>query len=198
MTNNSVRRSMATPIAVQTLPEEENKPALRRISGYALKFDNETYIGGKEWGFYEVIRKEALSNADLSDVVLCRNHDNSKTVARTSNGTLKLTVDDVGLQFIADVIDTTDGLDMMKEIESGLIGGMSFHARYDIDGCRMSEKDGKEFVEVVGYSKFMDVSPVTFPAYDDTEVALMRSRVAANSIAQREARLLARLDELVK
>ena len=151
MTNNSVRRAMATPIDVQTLPEEENKPALRRISGYALTFDNETYIGGKQWGFYEVIRKEALANADLSDVVLCRNHDNGKTVARTSNGTLELMVDDVGLMFIADVIDTTDGLDMMKEIESGLIGGMSFHACYDIDGCRVSEKDGKEVVEVVGY-----------------------------------------------
>ena len=73
------------------------------IEGYALKFDKETEL----WkGFNEVIDRTALNNTDMSRVFLLLNHDANKILAGTTNGSLELDVDDVGLRFKAELVDT--------------------------------------------------------------------------------------------
>ena len=68
----------------------------RTIVGYAAKFESwsEPIMG---W-FREKIARGAFDGCDLSDVIMCFNHNTDSILARTTSGTLRLEVDDVGLR----------------------------------------------------------------------------------------------------
>ena len=93
-----------------------------RVEGIAAVFNQITDLG---W-FTEEIAPEAFNNADMSDVVLNFNHDDSILLAGTRNGSLQLQVRDSGLFQSSKVIDTTQGEDVMKLVKAGLISKMSF------------------------------------------------------------------------
>ena len=97
------------------------------IEGYAAVYDSETLIGDESWGFYERIEKGAFDGADMRDVPLKYNHsDGVPVLARTRNKSLTLTPDDKGLFVHAELLDTSDGVDMYKRIKAGLLDKMSF------------------------------------------------------------------------
>jgi HK97 family phage prohead protease len=50
----------------------------------------------------------------MSDVIMVFNHDISGVLARTTSGTLKLSVDDTGLRFEFEAPETTLGNDMLE------------------------------------------------------------------------------------
>ena len=77
------------------------------VEGIAAVFNQITDLG---W-FTEEIATEAFNNADMSDVVLNFNHDDSVLLAGTRNGSLKLQVRDDGLFQSSKVIDTMQGQD---------------------------------------------------------------------------------------
>lgn len=136
-----------------------------KIEGYAVVFNSpETY------DYTEVIDEHALDNADMSDVVLRYNHNDSFMVlARTRNKSLNLNVDEKGLMIDATLQDNiTDHRNIYNAIKSGLIDKQSFaftveEDEYDYDtDTRTIKKIGKLF----------DVSVVDQPFYNSTDVSV--------------------------
>lgn len=136
------------------------------IAGYALVFDSPTLIGEQNGiKYYEIIGKEALNNCDLTDIVLRYNHDDkTQLLARTSNNTLTVKVDDIGLYIEAAIANTTIGRDIYELIKRGDISKMSFGFIVDKD----SYKGNIRHIEAIKTIK--DVSVVDFPAYSETNV----------------------------
>lgn len=135
------------------------------VEGMAVVFNREADMG---W-FTEEIDRHAFDNADMSDVVLNLNHDNNILLAGTRNGSLELQVREDGLFQMSDVIDTTQGRDVMKLVDKGLITKMSFAFTIARDGEIWETRDnGIEHRTITKIDKLYDVSLVTFPAYPQT------------------------------
>ena len=101
-------RSIVSDLAIRKA--DDGKPS-RTITGYASKF--ETWSEPIYGWFKEQIARGAFDKTDMSDVVMVFNHDISGILARTTSGTLKLSVDKVGLRFEFDAPETTLGNDML-------------------------------------------------------------------------------------
>ena len=150
-----------------------------RIKGYAAVFNSpETY------GYTEVIDSKAFDEADMSDVVLRYNHNDSFMVlARTRNKSLKLDVDKKGL-FMDAVLqkNITDHVNVYNAIDSELIDKQSFaftveEDTYDYDtDTRTITKIGKLF----------DVSVVDQPFYNATDVSVARTAENSDFLERRE------------
>lgn len=138
------------------------------LEGYALKFEKETEL----WkGFKEVIRKGALDNTDMSRVFLLFNHNDDVILAGTSNNSLELQVDDIGLKFRAELVDTQTSKEVYTLAKQGLLTKCSFSFKTARNGYKYSRIDDKsELGEIVDIETLYDVAVVTYPAYDDTEV----------------------------
>ncbi len=134
------------------------------IQGYAVVFDEPTDIG-----FIEVIDKGALDGADMSDVCLKYNHEDTTLImARTRNKSLQLTVDDHGLKVYAELIDTQSNRDIYKSIQAGLLDKMSF--AFIVEDANWDTVDGEDVRHIKKISRLFDVSVVDVPAYEQTEV----------------------------
>lgn len=142
----------------------------RTITGYAAKFDSwsELIMG---W-FREKIARSAFYGCDLSDVIMCFNHNVDDILARTTSGTLKLSVDDIGLRFDFDAPNTTRGNDMLELVRRGDINKCSFRFVVETDEWRYADdKNQLEYDErtIIKFAMLKDVALVVFPAYKDTE-----------------------------
>lgn len=143
---------------------DDEKPM---IMGYAAKTNSWTDLGF----FRERIKTGAFDDVINDDVRCLKNHDPNLIIGRTTNGTLRLNENTVGLHFENDIPDTNTGRDTREEISSKLITGCSFAftiAEEDwkyYDGDRLPERT------IIKLKKLYDVGPVTYPAYQDTSVA---------------------------
>ena len=131
------------------------------IEGYAANFETTTDLGY----FKETIARGAFDEVLEDDVRLLLNHDGAP-MARTTNGTLELSVDETGLKYRAALADTQDGRDLYKLIKRGDISQSSF--AFTITEEQWSEDRSTRTVEKMG--RLLDVSPVTYPAYATTTV----------------------------
>lgn len=164
-------RSLNT-FEVRQIGEGEEKQT--HIQGYALTFDTIS----EDLGFKETIRKGALDNCDLSDVVLNFNHNSNMILARNIKnegiGSLKLTIDDKGLFFDAIPTDTSYGRDLISNMESGIVGKCSFTFNLDWsdDAAQSWDWDdgtrGYDFRTINKIAKISDCSIVVNPAYEST------------------------------
>ena len=132
------------------------------IEGYAANFEQRTDLGY----FKEEIARGAFEDVMEDDVRLLLNHDGAP-MARTTNGTLELSVDENGLKYRAALADTQDGRDMYKLIKRGDITQSSF--AFTIGEQEFSED--RSVRRVLKVARLLDVSPVTYPAYPTTTVA---------------------------
>lgn len=138
-----------------------------RVSGYAAVFNQETDIGGY---FREVIAPGAFKNAiGRDDVVFLINHD-GLPLARTRSGTLKLEEDEHGLR-METMLDPED-----PDVKS-IIGKMK---RGDLDKMSFAfwptvqewDDSAETPLRTIREATLYDVSIVTTPAYDGTEIGL--------------------------
>lgn len=133
------------------------------VEGYAAVFDTITNLG---W-MNEVIDRHAFDNADMSDIVMKYNHEDSVLpMARTRGGSLQFNVDDHGLKIRAKLPDTSVNRDIYTLIREGVLSKMSFaftvkSEEYDYD------TDTRKILE---FDKIFDVSVVDVPAYESTEI----------------------------
>ena len=151
---------------------EESK---QTIEGYATIFNSETYLWSFDGvDFYEIVDAGAFDNADLSNVVLRYNHsDNFSILARTSNDTLRLNVDERGLHIVADIAETSQGKDIYELIKRKDISKMSYGYVVDKDYIvKMSETKYVRHISKI--KKVVDVSVVDLPAYDETNVDVVK------------------------
>jgi uncharacterized protein len=147
--------------------QADDGPADLRISGHAAVFGHEADIAGI---FHEVIRRGAFSRAieERQDVALLLNHDPSTVMARVSNGTLRLAEDAVGLFFEADLDPgDPDAVRTVNKIERGNITQMSF--AFDAR-TEQWDFDAEPPIRTIIDTDIFDVSPVTYPAYQQTDV----------------------------
>lgn len=179
MTSKELRFSDIENISIEERADENGDKKLI-IEGYAAVYDKQTRIGGDSpWAFDEVIERGAFEGANLKDVPLKYNHsDNIPILARTRNKSLTLTPDDNGLFIHAELLDTSDGLDMYKRIKSGLIDKMSFAFTVAVEEVDTTKKIPKRSIKK--FDKIFDVSVVDTPAYEDTSV-YARSREIAEA-----------------
>ncbi len=144
------------------------------IVGRPIVYDSKTDIGGY---FEEVIERGALKNANLEDVRFLVNHDQSKIpLARsrknTKNSTMQLTVDNDGLeiQVELDTENNTEARNLYSAIERGDITGMSFFFGIEDEEWENLDSDYPTR-HIKAISTVVEVSAVTFPAYQDTSIA---------------------------
>ncbi|MDN6160121.1 MAG: HK97 family phage prohead protease [Staphylococcus equorum] len=158
------------------------------VEGYALRFNT---LSNDLGGFVETISPQALKDADLSDVRCLIDHDSSKVLGRTTSKTLDLKVDDEGLYFRCQLPDTSYSRDLYENIRVGNINQCSFGFILDDDGDTIEKRDDGLFKRTLNKIRSLfDVSVVTYPAYNDTDVApALRSIEAVKEQEQEEIRM---------
>jgi hypothetical protein len=139
-----------------------------KIIGHAAVFGKRTQI----WeGFYEEVAPGAFTEAIKSDDVYALwNHDPSNVLGNTGARTLTLSEDDKGLRYEIVPPDTTLGRDLTTLIKRGDVRKSSFG--FNIDDEKITKLgEGKGVLRtIVRVKPLFDVSPVTFPAYPQTDV----------------------------
>lgn len=156
---------------VEFKEEDENKMVLE---GYALVFNEDTLIGDEENGFIECIDRNALKEANMTDVPMKYNHNDSHLIiARTRNKSLQLTVDDKGLKVRAELIDTESNKDIYKMVRAGLLDKMSF--AFTVSSQKIDRSGDIPKRTITGIDRLYDVSVVDLPAYDQTSIVVGRS-----------------------
>lgn len=170
------------PVEAMEIREADDGTATLR--GYAAVFDSlsEPIFGM----FRERIAPGAFgrSLADGSDVYAFWQHDSSLPLARRSNGTLRIREDAKGLAVEMDLPQTSYGRDAAEAVRGGLVDKMSFGFSVPAGGDRMTDErsdDGYPIRELVDVN-LHEVSPVTLPAYSETELSA-RSKEAADAVA---------------
>ena len=148
--------------------------------GYATTF-NEPYelMQWDDWDgyrvhFVEVIDPDAFKETDMSDVIMQYNHE-GRVFARTSNNTLLLNTDNHGLFVRANLGGTEIGRGLYEEIKGGYTNRMSFGFTVSKES-RTEERDDENKVRTItrtitGIKKLWDVSAVSIPANDGTEIS---------------------------
>ena len=177
------------------------------ITGRPIVYNSKTNLG-----FYdEVIESGALDSTNLNDVRFLINHDTSRIPlarSRRNNGksTMQFTVDPMGLNLdwvMLDVENNSEARALYSAVERGDISGMSFMFSVDDEEWENLESDHPtRHIRKIG--SVVEVSAVTFPAYESTEIqarskaALENARSALESARQRNAKPLDSGLELLK
>lgn len=154
----------AFPVAELRVLRDGDKPPI--LVGHAAVFN---VLSEELFGFRERVLPGAFTKSLGDDIRALWNHDSSHVLGRTKNGSLSLVEDAVGLAITIRPPDTQMARDALVLIERGDVSQMSFGFRTISDRWHIEEaQEIRELVEV----KLFDVSPVTFPAYPQTDVAL--------------------------
>lgn len=168
------------------------------ITGRPIVYDSMTDLG---W-FNEIIERGALNKTDLKDVRFLVNHDISRIpLARSrrnnANSTMQLTVDDDGMSIrvLLDTENNAEAKSLYSAVERGDISGMSF--MFSINGEEWEDLESDHPTRrIKEIGSVVEVSAVTFPAYESTEIyarskeALDNARSALESARQRNAKPL--------
>lgn len=145
----------------------------KTVTGYAAVFNS---LSEEMWGFRERIDSAAFEGTDMTDVRALFNHDPNMLLARSSSGTLSLSVDEKGLRYSFDLPDTTAGRDLGEMLRRGDVSQSSFGFTISDDEWIETRNDDGEVETTTRVIKkiqrLFDVSPVTYPAYPDASVAL--------------------------
>ena len=153
-----------------------------RIVGYAAKFNKDSQPLG--WsGFIERIAPGAFSKTiQEADVRALGNHNPDVVLGRNTAGTLTLAEDKTGLAYDVNV-DTQNSQSMSwyRMIDRGDVSQSSFGFQVVKDEWAYPQNDADPVVRTLKEVKLFDVSPVTFPAYLDTEA---EARKAFRSLAE--------------
>jgi len=142
------------------------------IEGIAAVVNSETDLG---W-FNERIAPGAFDSVLGGDTVALFNHDPNFPLARTTateGGKLELYLTDKGdLGYRFKMPKTSLGRDLAENIRTGVVSKSSF--AFTIEEDEWDYKRGQDANDVRTIKKIKrlyDVSPVTYPAYNDTSVA---------------------------
>lgn len=161
-----------------------------RVEGYAAVFNEDANIAGM---FLERIAPGAFRDAvGRDDVVFLVNHD-GLPLARTRSGTLSLSEDERGLRMSADL----DGSDpdvrqIVPKMQRGDLDKMSFAFMAERQEW---DETGDLPRRTINAARLFDVSVVTTPAYDGTEIGLrsLQQFRGTQGQAKRRLRMKARI-----
>ena len=169
---------------------ENNEKNGDHITGRPIVYNSKTDLGY----FDEIIEAGALDKANLKDVRFLVNHDTSMIpLARSrnnnENSTMQLEVDKDGMAIRVnlDTENNTEARNLYSAIKRGDITGMSFMFTIDREEWEGLESDHPtRHIKSIG--QVFEVSAVTFPAYESTEIsardkaALERAKTTLESV----------------
>lgn len=164
----------------------EEQDGIGILTGRPIVYNSKTDLGL----FDEIIELGALDGADLTDVRFLVNHDLSKIpLARSrrnnGNSTMQFSIDQQGmnLEWVKlDIENNADARALYSAVQRGDVSGMSFMFSIDQERWEDLESDHPtRHVEKIG--SVVEVSAVTFPAYDSTEINA-RSKEALDNARQ--------------
>lgn len=137
------------------------------IDGHAAVFGK---LSENLGGFVEQVRAGAFTDTiPTADVRALFNHDSNLILGRTAAGTLRIAEDSLGLAYDFDLPDTTAGRDLQVSMERGDITQSSFGFFIEADSWGQTN-DGYPMRTLERVSLHNgDVSPVTYPAYHQTD-----------------------------
>lgn len=137
------------------------------VEGYATTFDD-PYVMFEVDGvkYSEQIDRNALTGADMSDVIFLYNHE-GMVYARQSNGSLQLSINDKGLYVRADLSLTEEARRMYENIKAGLVTQMSW--AFTVDEESYNERTRTR--SILSVRKVYDVSAVSIPANPNTDIS---------------------------
>lgn len=153
------------------------------LTGRPIVYDSLTDLGF----FSEMIDKGALDGADLRDVRFLVNHDTSmiplaRSRRNNENSTMHFTPDSEGLSLDwvkLDISNNADARALYSAVQRGDISGMSF--MFSVDDEVWDDLDSEHPTRhITKIGSIVELSAVTFPAYQDTEINA-RSKEALDS-----------------
>lgn len=140
------------------------------IIGHASVFNSWSETLGSIFPFKEIVRKGAFEESiGKDDIRALFNHDPNYVLGRNKAGTLELEEDDIGLLVKITPPNTSWAKDLVMSIRRGDISQMSIG--FIVEDDSWGTKDGVDIREIKKVQLF-DVSPVTFPAYQETDVGV--------------------------
>lgn len=143
------------------------------LSGRPIVYDQKTDLG---W-YDEIIEQGALADTDLRDVRFLVNHNTdmiplARSRNNNANSTMQMTVDDEGMAIRVDldVENNSEAKNLYSAVERGDIDGMSF--MFTVDGDKWDDIESEHPTRTITkIGKVMEVSAVTFPAYEQTSIS---------------------------
>lgn len=158
------RRFCDRRLELRAAEGESARPVIR---GYGVVFNSPTVYGD----YLEMVAPDAFDDVDMSDVRILFNHDPNYILGRTASKTARVGIDEQGVWYEVDPPKWADGL--VETISRGDVTQSSFGFAVATDRIQEME-DGRKLRVITKISRLFDLSPVTYPAYQDTE-AVVRS-----------------------
>ncbi len=188
---NLTKRESYLTTQFETREETEEQKLI--IEGYFIKYDVETEIWN---GYFEKIERNAVEQAIRNaDVRVLFNHDTSLVLGRTGNGTAKLRSDDIGLFAVVEINPNDPAaVGIYERIKRGDITGCSFG--FYINSQEETLRSDGSYLSVITEMELLEISPCTFPAYPQTEIAARANdfeRFKKRSFEQKKQALKERL-----
>ena len=176
-------------LAVTVSDKSDEQQDKMLVTGYLLKFGEPSilYKDDKGRSVCEVYDQGCVdASTDLSNCIMRYNHnDDYQVLARTSNDTLQLTVDAVGVKVDADIADTTQGRDIYELIRRRDITAMS--AGFAVDSDDFDYATSTRHIQHI--ATIRDASVVDNPAYASTSVDVVKRSIEAAEKERAEARV---------
>lgn len=163
------------------------------VEGYAARYDKYLLYDDGEYGkTYEAFDPHCFDETDMSDIIMQYDHQ-GRVFARNTNGSLIVQPDAAGLAIAADLGRTELARQLYEDIQAGMITKMSW--RFRVGDYRIERVEGSRDRTIVHTKipKIYDVSAVSIPANDNTEInARDFVHGVMDEITRREAELEAR------
>jgi len=165
----------------------------RRLTFYAAVYDSPAVVFDigpdrkTRTKYREVIPQGAFTKAlaQSSEIVADIDHDETKTFARTSDGSLMIQSDPHGLFCSCWIPETEHGNAILRDIEAGKLTGCSFHALYEPTAQVWRTGGDMPECTVTEMYQLVDVCLTGSPAYEETDV-LVRTKTINKGKAQAE------------
>ena len=157
------------------------------VEGLAARYEPYVLYDFDGEPVYERFERGCFDNCDMSDIIMQYDHA-GKVLARTGNGSLLVEVTDEGLFVAADLGRTEAARDLYADIQEGMVTKMSWRFRV---GDYYWDRDTNTIVHRT-VKKIYDVSAVSIPANDNTEI---NARSWVDGVIDLAARSEAELDE---
>lgn len=188
-------RALATPLSVAAAAKRIQTDYY--VEGYATTFDSPYLLFefSDGWRYYERIDSHALDGADMSDVIMQYDHS-GRVFARQSNKSLIIQPDNVGLFICADLGRTDAARGLYQDIDAGMINKMSWAFTVLKDSITEDREARTITRDIQQIKKVYDVSAVSRPANEDTEISARN--FATRSYEQMQKEFLQQRAQLLK
>ncbi len=169
-------------------PTEKRIDSEHYVEGYAARYEPYVlYYDPDGQPVYERFERGCFDGCDMSDIIYQYDHA-GRVFARTSNGSLIVEPDERGLFMAADLSRTAPARDHYDDIAAGMVTKMSWRFRV---GEYYYDREARTIVHTK-VAKVYDVSAVSIPANDNTEI---NARAWVDGEIAQAARREAELDE---